>query len=50
MTMMLIAPEKMPADPRPAIALPTINAFELGAAPQMVDYGECQHVKLNGHC
>jgi hypothetical protein len=50
MTMMLITPEKMPADPRPAIALPTINAFELGAAPQTVDYGEYQHVRLNGRC
>jgi hypothetical protein len=40
MTMMLITPEKMPADPSPAIALPMINAFEVGATPQTVDYEE----------
>lgn len=34
---MMIEPEKIPADPTPAIALPTMNAFELGAAPQMMD-------------
>lgn len=41
MTMMLMAPEKIPAEPRPAIARPTMKAFELGAAPHTVDYDEC---------
>lgn len=32
---MRMAPEKIPADPTPAIARPIIKAAELGAAPQM---------------
>ena len=32
---MIKAPEKIPADPNPAIALPTIKAVELGATPQI---------------
>lgn len=28
--MMMKLPEKMPADPKPAMARPTINAVELG--------------------
>jgi hypothetical protein len=32
---MRMAPEKIPADPTPAIARPMIKAAELGAAPQM---------------
>jgi hypothetical protein len=32
--MMVIAPEAIPNDPIPAIALPTINAFELAAVAQ----------------
>ena len=36
---MLMTPLKMPADPRPATALPMINAIEFGAVPQMIDYG-----------
>jgi hypothetical protein len=35
--MIIMPPEKMPADPRPAIARPTINAVEFGAAPQRAD-------------
>jgi len=38
-TMMITHPLKMPAAPRPAIARPTMKAFELGAAPQTVDFG-----------
>lgn len=34
--MIIIAPEKMPADPTPAIARPKMKTAELGAAPQMV--------------
>lgn len=30
-------PEEMPPDPTPAMALPKINATELGAAPQMAE-------------
>lgn len=32
---MIKAPEKIPADPNPAIALPTIKVVELGATPQI---------------
>jgi len=35
--MMTVAPEKMPADPIPAMALPRINAVELGAPPHRAD-------------
>ena len=38
--MVLIVPENMPADPSPETALPTINAFEVGAAPQTADYSK----------
>ena len=31
---MINAPEKIPAEPRPAMARPTIRAVELGATPQ----------------
>jgi len=31
------APEKIPAEPTPAIARPTINAADDGAAPQTAD-------------
>lgn len=34
--MIIIAPEKIPADPTPAIARPRIKDGELGAAPQRV--------------
>ena len=34
---MINAPEKIPAHPSPAIARPTISAFEVGAAPQIKD-------------
>jgi hypothetical protein len=30
-------PEKMPAEPRPAMARPRINTVELGAAPQIAE-------------
>lgn len=33
--MIIMAPEKIPAEPSPAIALPRIKMGELGAAPQM---------------
>lgn len=33
--MMIKAPEKIPALPMPAIALPIINVIEFGAAPQI---------------
>lgn len=33
--MIIIAPEKIPADPRPAMALPKMKTGEVGAAPQM---------------
>lgn len=32
---MITPPLKTPADPRPAIARPTIKAFDVGAAPQI---------------
>lgn len=35
--MMMIAPEKIPEHPDPAIARPTINTTEFGAAPHMAD-------------
>jgi hypothetical protein len=34
---MMKLPANIPADPIPAIALPTMRAVELGEAPQMVD-------------
>lgn len=33
--MIIMAPEKMPAEPSPAIALPKMKMAEVGAAPQM---------------
>ena len=36
-SMIIMPPEKMPADPRPAIARPIMKAVELGAAPQRAD-------------
>jgi hypothetical protein len=33
----IILPEKMPADPRPAMDLPMIKDIEFGAAPYMAD-------------
>ena len=35
--MMTRAPEKIPAEPTPAMARPTIRAAELGAAPQTAE-------------
>jgi hypothetical protein len=35
--MMMKLPAKMPADPMPAIDLPTIRAVEFGEAPQIVE-------------
>ena len=35
--MMTIAPEKRPEEPAPAMALPTMNTVELGAAPQIAE-------------
>lgn len=35
--MMSMAPENIPADPRPAIARPAMKTDELGAAPQMAE-------------
>lgn len=35
--MMTIAPEKRPAEPAPAMALPTMKTLELGAAPQIAE-------------
>ena len=35
--MMINAPAKMPAEPTPAIARPTIRALDVGAAPQIAD-------------
>lgn len=32
--MIIIAPEKIPAEPKPAIARPAMNTGEFGAAPQ----------------
>jgi hypothetical protein len=49
-TMMTMVPENRPAEPRPAMARPTMRAFEVGAEPQiadpiskraMQDLGEC---------
>ncbi len=34
---MIMAPEKMPEEPLPAIARPTMNAVEFGAAPHIAD-------------
>jgi hypothetical protein len=36
-TMMIIAPEKIPDDPIPAMARPIMKALEFGAAPQMAE-------------
>jgi hypothetical protein len=36
-TMMTIAPPKIPDEPNPAIAHPTINAVEFGEAPQIAE-------------
>ena len=33
----IIPPENIPAEPKPAIARPTMNAIEFGAAPQSAD-------------
>ena len=35
--MIIIAPEKRPAEPPPAMALPTMKTLELGAAPQIAE-------------
>jgi len=35
--MMTVAPFCIPADPTPAMARPTINALEFGAAPQIAE-------------
>ncbi len=35
--MIMMAPEKMPEEPHPAIARPIINAVEFGAAPHNAD-------------
>ena len=35
--MIITDPEKIPAEPSPAIARPRINAVEFGAAPQTAD-------------
>ena len=35
--MIIMPPEKMPADPRPAIARPIMKAIEVGAAAQRLD-------------
>ena len=35
--MTIIPPEKIPAEPAPAMALPTMNTVELGAAPQIAE-------------
>jgi hypothetical protein len=34
---MITPPLKTPAEPSPAIALPTIKAFDVGATPQISD-------------
>lgn len=34
---MIKAPEKIPAHPKPAIARPTMRAFEVGETPQTKD-------------
>jgi hypothetical protein len=33
----IVAPEKIPAEPIPAIARPTMKALEVGAPPQRAD-------------
>ena len=35
--MTIMAPVKMPADPKPAMARPAMKTGEFGAAPQMVE-------------
>jgi hypothetical protein len=35
--MMMMAPEIIPAEPNPAMARPTMNTVELGAAPQSAE-------------
>jgi hypothetical protein len=35
--MMTVAPEKIPADPMPAMARPTMKALELGAPPHRAE-------------
>lgn len=35
--MIIVVPEKIPAEPIPAIARPTTKAFEFGAPPQSAD-------------
>lgn len=35
--LLLTVPDMIPADPRPAIARPRMNATELGAAPQIAE-------------
>lgn len=37
LAMTTIAPEKMPQEPNPAIALPMMKAVELGAAPHTAE-------------
>lgn len=34
---MMMAPEKIPEEPDPAIERPTMNAVEFGAAPHIAD-------------
>jgi len=36
-TIMTTVPENRPAEPRPAMARPTMRAFDVGAEPQMAD-------------
>ena len=36
-SVIIVPPEKTPADPRPAIARPIMKAVELGAAPHSVE-------------
>ena len=36
-SIIIIPPEKIPADPSPAMARPMMKAVELGAAPQMAE-------------
>jgi hypothetical protein len=35
--MMIVVPEKIPAEPIPAMARPTMKAWEFGAPPQRAD-------------
>jgi len=37
LTIITIAPENIPHEPRPAIARPVMKTFEEGAAPQMTE-------------